>query len=569
MANRSRKVVIVGGNACGMKTAARLRRRDPEAEITVVEKGAFLSYGACGFPYYISGMVPKHTGLMNTPLGVIRDADFFNTVKGVRVLTHTEAVRIDRQNKTVEAVDRGKGETMHLAYDCLVLATGGAPVVPEMEGRSGVQGVFTVSSMDDAIGIRGYIDQHEVEKVVIAGGGYIGMETTEGLADRGLQVTIIKTSSRLLPAMLDTEIQLLISRYMQQQGVHILSNDSVARLCADSRGMLKSVVTEKGTEVPADLLLVTKGIRPSVGLAREAGLELGETGGVRVGPCMQTSDPCIYAGGDCVENKHLLTGKKIQAAMGSIANLHGRVIADCIAGDSEQFPGVLGTGIFKIFDYTVAATGLTEQEAQRSGYEAVSSIVPGADKPHFYQGAKPIIIKLVADGKSGRVLGAQIFGSGDVAKRIEIVVTALTCGATVDQLSNLNLAYSPPFSPAIDNIITAAHVLGNKMTGTARSLSPLEVKQKFDQGDDFVYLDVRSPGEFERERIDHPSVVLLPLSKLRSEPPDIGRNAEIVVGCKSSLRAYEAQRILQAQGFQNVRFMDGGILAWPFDLYRS
>jgi rhodanese-related sulfurtransferase len=255
--------------------------------------------------------------------------------------------------------------------------------------------------------------------------------------------------------------------------------------------------------------------------------------------------------------------------MGSTANKHGRVIADCIAGDDEAFPGILGTAIFKIFDYNVGRTGISEREARNLGYDIECAVVPAPDRPHFYKGAKLIIIKLIAEKGTGKLLGAQIIGPGDVAKRLEIMVASLSCDGTVDQLSKFDLAYAPPFSPPMDNIIIAANVLRNKLSGRTQGCSPLEVKEKFDRGDDFIFLDVRSPQEYELMRIDHPAAKLMPLSKVQSQGQSLPRNKEIIVSCKTSLRAYEAYLILQSQGFTNIKFMDGGILAWPFEVFQK
>jgi len=251
--------------------------------------------------------------------------------------------------------------------------------------------------------------------------------------------------------------------------------------------------------------------------------------------------------------------------MGSISNKHGRVIADHISGDDTTFPGVLGTGICKVFEYNAGCTGLSEKEALALGFEAETIICPGPDRPHFYPGSDSIIIKLVADKKTQKILGAQILGPGDIAKRLDIVVSALSFGATANRLSTLDLAYAPPFASALDSIITAAHIMENKLGGIAKGITAFQVKEKIDNNNDFILLDVRSPQEFEEVRIDYPQVKLIPLGKLRTEVKNLPKNKEIIAFCKISLRGYEAQRILEANGFKDVKFMDGGIAAWPFE----
>lgn len=563
--DRNKKVVIIGGNACGMKTAARLRRRDPSADITVYEKGSFISYGSCGFPYYISGAVQDHRSLIGGA-GSIRDEAYFEAVKGIRVLTGSEVVRIDRENKLVKVVELESGRDFEQPYDTLVMATGGIPSRPEIRGMDETSGIFTVTSMDEIIAIRAYIDKNRVENVVISGGGFIGVEVAEALKENDHTVTVIKKSDRILPGLFDEELSLLIAKHMTGKGVQLITGEDIEQVIPGDDGFLKSVITQTGRTLPAEILLITKGFVPNTGLARACGIDCGDTGAIRVNAQMQTSDPDIYAGGDCAECTHLVTGRKMTLALGSLANLQGRVIADHIAGDDAAFPPVPGTSIFKIFDYTACRTGITENEAKKLGYDYVSVIVPGPDKPAFYPGAKPVITKLIADRASKKLLGVQILGPGEAAKRMEIAATAITCGATLDQLAMLNLAYSPPYSPPIDNIINAANAALNKIKGQAEGISPLAVKDKFDRNEDFIYLDVRSEAEFKRMRIDHPGVMLLPLGKLRQEGKTLPKDREIVVSCMSSLRAYEGCLILKALGYENVKFMDGGLLAWPYPL---
>lgn len=560
----AKKIVIIGGVACGMKAASRLRRLDPQADITVIEKGEYLSYAACGLPFFLSGMVQDTNKLMDTPVGVVRDVLFFKNVKGVTALTRTEARAIDRQRKVVETVDLATGAAAEIAYDSLVIATGATPFVPPVDGVD-LKGVFTLATIHDGLAVKKYIAERAVKNAVIIGGGLIGLETAEALCQLGCKVTIVEKLDWLLPGMLDADIALLLAKYLAAKGIQICIADSVERFEGDNKQSLAAVITGK-QNLPADCAIIAVGVRPNVELARAAGLEIGLSGAIKVDGHLRTSDPAIYAGGDCVENINCLTGRGVFAPMGSTANKHGRIIADNIAGDTEQWQGVLGTAICRLFDYTVARTGLSEHEAISLGYSVETAIVPGPDKPHFYKGAQPVIIKLIADKTTGRLLGAQMIGPGDVAKRIEIAATCLSFGATAAQAARLDLAYAPPFSPAMDNIITAANVICNKLDGRALGISPLAVKQMLDRGDAIVFLDVRSPQEYSEMRIGHPSVRLLPLGKLRAEAETLPKDRPIIITCKTSLRAYEAQLILQGQGFTDVKFMDGGLMAWPFAL---
>jgi len=556
-----KKILVIGGNATGLKAAVRIKRLDPAADVTIIEKAEFISYAACGLPYYVEDIVSDHQELIKTPVGVVRDPGFFKAVKGVAVHHKTCAEEIDRKTKKVIARHTETGEVKEFFYDKLVLALGGVPVVPQIEGIN-LQNIFNLSKLEDGIAIKTLVSAGKIKKVVIVGAGLIGMEMAEAFHKRGAEVTIVEMLDEVLPTLLDRDMGLILGTYLKGKKIAVNTSERVIRFVGDNA--VRKVITDKN-ELTTDLVLVAIGVRPQVDLAKKAGLALGETGAIQINEFLQTSDSDIYAGGDCVENTHRITGKKVFVPMGSTANKHGRIIADHIAGKGLPFPGVLGTAIVKILGFNVARTGLSEKEARAQGYDVDIVICPGADRPHFYPGKANIIIKLIAEKREGRLLGAQIIGPGDVAKRIEVAVTALSFGGSVKDIAQLDLAYAPPFSPAMDNIITAANVMQNKLQGIARSISPLKVKEKLDHGDDFVFLDVRSPLEYKVLRIEHPNVILMPLGKLREEAKTLSRDKEIITFCQVSLRGYEAQRILEGQGFKNVKFMDGGLVGWPFE----
>lgn len=560
-----KKILVIGGNATGLKAAVRIKRLDPAADVTIIEKAEFISYAACGLPYYVEDIVFDHQELIKTPVGVVRDPGFFKAVKGVAVHHKTCAEEIDRKTKKVIARHTETGEVKEFFYDKLVLALGGVPVVPQIEGIN-LQNIFNLSKLEDGIAIKTLVSAGKIKKVVIVGAGLIGMEMAEAFHKRGAEVTIVEMLDEVLPTLLDRDMGLILGTYLKGKKIAVNTSERVIRFVGDNA--VRKVITDKN-ELTADLVLVAIGVRPQVDLAKKAGLALGETGAIQVNEFLQTSDSDIYAGGDCVENTHRITGKKVFVPMGSTANKHGRIIADHIAGKGLPFPGVLGTAIVKILGFNVARTGLSEKEARAQGYDVDIVICPGADRPHFYPGKANIIIKLIAEKREGRLLGAQIIGPGDVAKRIEVAVTVLSFGGSVKDIAQLDLAYAPPFSPAMDNIITAANVMQNKLQGIARSISPLKVKEKLDHGDDFVFLDVRSPLEYKVLRIEHPNVILMPLGKLREEAKTLARDKEIITFCQVSLRGYEAQRILEGQGFKNVKFMDGGLVGWPFETVGS
>jgi len=563
MSAMAKKVVIIGGVAAGAKAACRIKRRDPHTEVTVIEKGELLSYGACGLPYFVSGIVKDEKELMTTPIGIMRDEGFFEAVKGVTTYTKTKAEAIDRDRKTVKAVHTETGRQTEFPYDKLVLAVGASPVVPPIEGVN-LNNIFTLSTIPDSLAIKACLSSKKVQKAVIVGAGLIGMEMAEAFRLCGAEVAVVEMLDWVFPKLIDREFGLLLGRYLEDEGISLFTSEKVVRFEGDENGNVKKIVTDRRV-LEADMVVLSIGVRPNVELAKKAGLAIGETGGIQVNDYLQTSDPDIYAGGDCVENTDRMTGNKVLTPLGSTANKHGRVIADQITGDGPSFPGVLGTAVCKVLDYNIARTGLSETEAVRHGFNVESIICPGQDITPFYPGAKTIITKLIAEKESRRILGAQIVGPGDVSKRVDIMAAMLSAGARVEQLSSLDLSYAPPFSPAMDNIITAANVMGNKLTGLAKSVSPLIVKERLDRGDDFIFLDVRTPQEYRTLRIEHPNVTLIPLDELREKCESLPKDSEIIIFCIASLRGYEAQRILDACGFEDVKFMDGGLLAWPFE----
>lgn len=554
----SLKVVIIGGVAAGPKTAAKITRLSPEAEVTVLERGRFISYAGCGLPYYVSDAVKQAKALMSTPVGVVRDAAFFQKVKNVNVLTETEALEIDRAGKRVRAHRDGEEGDLWLEYDKLVLATGAEPVIPPIRNVT-LENISTLHGLPDAERIKGLVAQTKARDVVVVGGGLIGVEVVDALFEYDCRVTLVEMMPHIL-GMLDWEMARLVERHLESCGTRVLTNTRVTSFEGETR--VSGVVTSEG-RLPADLVILGVGVRPNVKLARAVGLDIGVTGGIKVDETLRTSDPDIYAAGDCVESTDLATGKPCFVPMGSTANKQGRVAAVNICGGEDRFPGVLGSMVCKVFDLCVARTGLTEAAAKGEGYETVTVLVPETDQPHYMPEAKPVIIKLVVDSGTRKLLGAQAVGPGAGDKRINVAAMAITAGMTVDQLSKVDLCYAPPYSPALDNIITAANVARNKLDGLLSGITPMEVKARLDAREDFLLLDVRSPAEHQQEHLA--SSTLIPLGALRSRLGELPTDKEIVAFCKVSLRGYEAARILQGAGFPRVRVMDGGVSVWPYD----
>jgi NADPH-dependent 2,4-dienoyl-CoA reductase/sulfur reductase-like enzyme/rhodanese-related sulfurtransferase len=550
-----RNIVIIGGTACGPKAAARARRCDPDASITIVEQRKNISTATCGMPYFISGVIKSPKELIAV------DQDGFQDVQDVELLTRSKALSIDRNAHTVKVLDGATNETVTLGYDKLVLATGSSPVVPNFKGGD-LKGIFTLTNLDDTWAISNFIKTGK-RKVVIIGAGLIGMEMAEAFSARGLEVTVVEALDWILPALLDFEVAACVSKHLKTNGINVLTGKRVTGFEGNDEGWVAKVRTEDA-ELEADLVLMSIGVKPDASLARDAGLVTGKTGGIAVNEYLQTSDPDIYAGGDCVENTHLITGQKVFVPMGSTANKHGRVIGTNVTGGAETFPGVLGTAIAKLFEYNVARVGLSEVQAKDAGYDVVTCLVPANDHAGYYPGAKDMLIKLVVDRSGGRILGGQVAGRGDTAKRIDVLATALTFNATVDDLAAIDLAYAPPYNSAMDPLHDAANVIRNKLSGLAKTVTPMEVKEKIDRGEDFILLDVRSPKEWEDERIDVPQSRLLHIANLRARIDELPADKEIIGVCKTSTRAYKAQRILDGMGFKDNKFVDGSILAWPY-----
>jgi len=551
-------VVIIGGVAAGPKAASKIMRLAPEARVTVVEKGKFLSYAGCGLPYYISGVVKTQEELMSTPVGVVRDAVFFRKVKNVEVMNSTEALEIDRGNKRVRVRDGQSGEQSWLDYDKLVIATGGAPVVPPIGGVE-LGNVFTLHGVNDAEGIKMALAEGKARDVVVVGGGLIGMEMVEALVQKGCRVTVVEMLPQIL-SILDWEMAKLVEQHLEAHGVKVLTGTKAQSFQGDDK--VTAVVTDKAS-LPADMVILAIGVRPNVGLAERAGLEIGPTGAIKVDERMQTSDPDIYAAGDCVECTDLLTGRPCYVPLGSTANKQGRVAAINVCGGRDTFPGVLGSTVCKVFDYCVARTGLTESNARELGYNVTTVLAPAPDRAHYMPEAKPLLLKLIVDGKTGRLIGAQAVGPGEGDKRIDVAAMAITAAMTVDQLANADLCYAPPYSPAMDNLITAANIARNKLSGEMAGVTAMEVHQMLEEKKDFIFLDVRSPAEWEEVRLPHST--LIPLGALRERAEELPRDKEIITFCKISLRGYEAALILKAAGFKSVRVMDGGVAMWPYE----
>ncbi|OFY44231.1 MAG: pyridine nucleotide-disulfide oxidoreductase [Bacteroidetes bacterium GWF2_40_14] len=561
--NGTKRIIVIGGSAAGPKAASRARRMDENAEITIYQKSSDLSMASCGYPYYIGGFFDDRNQLLCSPAGVVRDSRFFWNAKKITTKVNTEVTSIDKENKRIEFTDLSTGLKGTADYDKLIIATGATPRKPPVPGLD-LEGVTTLQSLPDADYLRKVSDDGDIKKAVVIGGGLIGIETCEALHLAGIEITLIELLPQLL-TFLDRQMASLVQKYVQSKANVILENGVTSFL--GENGKLTAVKLQNGTEIPCELAVIAIGVVPNTRLAREAGLSVGETGGITVNSYMQTSDADIYAVGDCIEVPNLITGKMVHAPYGDIANLEGRVAGEnAVCGNIAQFPGTIQTGICKVFDYGVGATGLSEQNAEKNGFTNIETVINASlDKPGFMQG-KLLVTKLIVNRDTNVILGAQVIGPGDVSKQVAIWAMAIKGKLTVTDMVNADLPYAPPYSLAIDHSIATAHIMQNKLNGHFKGISAEELKVKLNNKESLILLDVRNPDEYEQSRIGI-GEKLIPLGQLRKrieELPSDKKNT-IIVWCKISLRGYEAALILMANGYKNVYVLEGGMMAWPYE----
>ena len=553
------QIVIIGGVACGPKTACRLKRIMPASKVTLIDRDSIVSYGACGLPYYVEGRFANIETLTHTPVGIPRTPAFFDQAKGFTVRTQTEALSIDRQAKTVQVKDLTSGNMENIPYDKLVLATGGYAFRPPIPGID-LENVWFMTHPDHAASLTEQIKQQGLRRAVLIGGGFIGLEMAEALTLQGLDVTIVEMEPQIMPGLLDEDMATYAAKYIRSQGVRLALGERAVAI--EGNGQVAALQTTAQSH-PADLVLVAVGTRPNDKLAREAGLDCDN--GIVVNPYCQTSDPDIYAGGDCVINRYA-TGdaESMFVPLGSTANKHGRVIANHIAQKDTPFSGITATGIVKAFDYTIGRTGLTEQAARLAGMDIETTTWAGPDKPH-YMDAKPLVIKMIASRSDRRLLGIQVAGLSAAGKGyLDVAAATILFGGNLDQLADIDFSYAPPYSPPIEPLATCAHLLTNKLDGLANGISALEAQSRIQSGE-VTLLDTRTPAEMAEMRLPH-DVLHIPLGALRQRMEELPRDRDILALCKVSMRGYEAQRILNAAGFERVGFIEGGIVGWPFEV---
>lgn len=447
------RIIIIGGVAAGAKAAAKARRVAPNLDIIIYQDEVEVAYSACGLPYAISGIIADENRL------VIRKPDEF-AEDGIKVFTRHRALSIDKANRQLTVRNLADNTEETVAYDRLILATGALPIVPPIEGIN-LEGVLTLRNFGDLSRFKTALNTLKPKQAVIIGAGYIGLELAEAFHELNIKTTIVEKFERILPKF-DPEMAQFVHKQLVEHRVELILGDGLIQLLGNN-GRVTAVVTESGKTIPADLVVVAIGVRPNAELAKTGGIELGKTGAIAVDSRMETSSSGIFAAGDCAETIDRVSGSPIWMPLGDIANLQGRVAGENAAGGNARFPGVFGTAIFKTFNLNVAMTGLSEKAARDLGFEPVSVLMKRGDRARYYPGGKEINIKLIADKRDGRLLGAQVVGPGAADKMIDIAATALLGGLTCGELENADLAYSPPFSPVLSPMIMAAGALNSKV----------------------------------------------------------------------------------------------------------
>jgi len=541
-----KQLIIIGGVAAGTKAAAKARRESPDLKITLYTESRYISYSACGMPYYIENLIKDEKRL------IVRTPEYFKEREDIDIHIKHKVTRILPEENKVEVENLETGEKFIDEYSKLLIATGSRAFVPDIEGVK-LQNVFVLKDIDDAVEIKKNIKQSK--KVVIVGGGYIGLELLESFKAHDTDLTMIDRSQQILNTF-DLDISSHIQNYLiEEKNINIITNESMKRLIGDSKNFVKQIETSEGKLINADMVILALGVRPNIELAKEAGIEIGETGAIKVNERMQTNFPDVFAAGDCVETINIVTDKSVWIPLGSTANKMGRIAAINITGGYEEFKGITGSMVVKIFDYTASKTGLSEKEAKELGYDYVIAILMHRDKSGYMPDAKEITIKMIAEKSSGRILGAQVIGKGDADKRVNVVAAALTANMTVKEFMGIDLTYAPPYSPSIDPILIAAQMLYSKLKKEVGSITPEELQKHLKQREKAAIIDIRTPSEFKAWHIENSQNVLF-----EDLEEKIGHaNRETILCCEGGMESYLLTLQLMEKGYQNIRFVDGGV----------
>ncbi|MGG0716599.1 CoA-disulfide reductase [Robertmurraya massiliosenegalensis] len=538
----TKKIIIVGGVAGGATAAARLRRISEDIEIILVERGEHISFANCGLPYYIGETIQDRSKLL------VQTIEGMSERFNLDIRNLSEVLRINPEGKNVQIKNLQTGEVYEESYDKLLLSPGARPIIPPITGINENKTLFTLRNIPDTDKIKHYVDTKSPKKAVIIGGGFIGIEMAENLVDRGMDVTVIEKGTQIM-SPIDFEMASILHVHLKEKGVNLIFENGVQSF--NHQG--KKVILDDGVELDTDMTILSIGVRPENELAIEAGLELGPRGGIIVNEFLQTSNENIYAVGDAIEVVDYINSTKTMIPLAGPANRQGRIAANNLMGKKEKYQGTLGTAIVKVFDLTVAMTGNNEKVLRNLGvsYEVVH--IHPSSHAGYYPGAAPISLKLIFDNDTGKIYGAQAVGADGVDKRMDVIATAIMGGLTVEDLTNLELSYAPPYSSAKDPVNMAGYVASNILNGEFEHIQWHEVKQIISNGE--LLIDVREPMEREFGYIE--GSINISLNELRSRLDEIPKDKTVYVSCQVGLRGYLASRILKNNGF-SVKNVDGG-----------
>jgi NADPH-dependent 2,4-dienoyl-CoA reductase/sulfur reductase-like enzyme/rhodanese-related sulfurtransferase len=544
------KVLVIGSVAAGTSAAAKARRNSEECEITVFERGNDISYSGCGMPYMVSGLIQKRQQL--TP----RDAVFFKERYNVNVCLHNKVEEIKPSERSILVKDLCTNEEYTMSYDKLIICTGAMPIIPSLPGVN-LPNVVVLRSMEDLDNLLDHLQDRKPQKACVVGSGFVGLEMTESLTINGIEVTLIEKASTVMP-YLDEDMAKWAQNVLERNGVKSVVSDEIIALEGDDLGV-KQVITRDGLQIETDLVILAVGVKPNVDLARACGIKIGSTGGIMVNQYLQTSDPDIFAAGDCIETVSIITGEPIYRPLGSTANKTGRLAGHNCFGNQIAFNGIWGTSICKLFDTTIGLTGLTEKEARQHGFNPEVAHLIKPNHPEYYPGSNELVIKVIADKNSGRLLGGQVIGQEGADKRLDVLATCIYFQANVNDLFQLDLAYAPPYSTTKDPVIYAGMVLNNSLENDRPLIQAKELKALLDESR-VTLIDVREHTQYEKGHI--PGAVNISLAKLRSETGKINRDMPVVLYCNSGTSGNAAQNIMINSGFIQVFNLSGGYKNW-------
>lgn len=532
------KILVIGGVAAGTKTAAKLKRENLDSQIIIMTKGKDISYAGCGLPYYVGGMIGSREELIvNTP-------EKYMGLTGTKVITECEVTKVDTANKMVYATKND--EEISETYDKLVIASGAYSFVPDIEGKN-LEGVFTMRSPDDAIELTSYIDNNSCHNAVVVGAGFIGLEVAENLKAKGLSVTIIDFASQIMPNAFDTEMADYAKKQLKNAGLRVLTSTSIVSVKGDQKA--SGVITSNG-ELSADVVVFAMGIRPSTAFLADSGIEMFK-GTIITDEKLRTNIPDVYAVGDCAMVNNMITNKKMWSAMGSTANIAGRVLAKAMNGKDVSYKGAMGTGVVKLLENLNAGrTGLTEAQAKAEGYDVETVLVVTDDKAHYYPDSSFFCTKLIAEKSTHKLLGIQVIGSGAVDKMVDIAVTGISAGLKLEDFDTLDFAYAPPFSTAIHPFVQACYVLENKLNGQLESITPAEYMSGKAKG--YTVLDVQPAPSISGAK-------WINLAKVDGPIKDIDKDEKLLLVCARGKRGYFLQTRLKHYGYTNVKVLEGGV----------